>query len=337
MDKFGFIVHPAKIEDLYRLSSSLKFIPKKILEIGLKYLSPFKVFEIKSIRSSTGQEIAGFFIGCPLLPQQMLSLDTDFVLDKITAACRVAQDLGAKIIGLGGYTSIMVEKGIAEKNCNISSRLKVPITSGNTYTAWSVFKAISDAAKKKGMDLRKSTAAVIGATGAIGSLCAKKLSAYVPRMIITARHNNKLEALKENILKLNPIEVIIERDVHAAAKYADIAIVTTSSPEALLDTNEFKDQVIICDVSVPMNVNGRATPEKNLTLIKGGLIKLPYEVHIEKYSGLAKDVVYACMAETMLLTFEKIFTAYSLGKNIELTKLDEIAGLADKHGFKVLT
>ena len=52
-------------------------------------------------------------------------------------------------------------------------------------------------------------------------------------------------------------------------------------------------------------------------------------------TGLPKDMVYACVAETMLLTFEMQFVNYSLGDNINPDKMEEIADIAVRHGFEV--
>lgn len=332
MEKFGFIIHATKIEDVYRLNAGLRFIPKKILEIGLKLVKPFKVFEVSYSCPLSGEEIKGYFVGCAFLPRQVLDLDPKFVVSKIIAACRIAQGLGAKIIGLGGYTSIAVEK-----SGDISDKLDVPVTSGNTYTAWAVIEAVSRQAQSKGIDLKQATIAIIGATGAIGSLCAKKLAFSARKIIITARHREKLDDLKSVISGLNVVEVIVKENPHLAVKDADIVITTTSSPDTLLDAGELKPCAIACDVSIPANMYGVASPANDITSIKGGLIKLPVELKFNPNIdiGLPKNIIYACAAETMLLTLEKKFTTYSLGKNIELGKLEEIASMAARHGFEV--
>jgi predicted amino acid dehydrogenase len=41
------------------------------------------------------------------------------------------------------------------------------------------------------------------------------------------------------------------------------------------------------------------------------------------------------MAETLLLTFAEKFISYSLGENINLDKLEEIADIAVQHGLEV--
>ena len=50
---------------------------------------------------------------------------------------------------------------------------------------------------------------------------------------------------------------------------------------------------------------------------------------------MPKDNIYACIAETMLLALEERFVNYSLGDNINLNQLEEIADIAAHYGFKV--
>lgn len=330
MKTFAFLIHPITIGDVKDFWPITRIMPDRFIKSFLKMIPPFRVSRIRKVRSNQGKEIQGYFIGCPLLPKPMMELREEFILDKIISAGHIAERLGAGILGLGGYTSIVADKGHT-----IAKKLKIPVTSGSTFTAWSVFEAIYRMAKIKNIDIEKSTLAIVGATGSIGSLCARKLADYVEKIIITARHRDKLERLKAILHQLSPVGVIIEEDAHKAVKDADIVITTTGSPEALLDIKEFKPNTIICDVSVPRNVAGKTNSRHDISLIDGGLIKLPHPADFGVDTGLPKDIIYACMAETMLLTLEGKFKNYSLGDNINLDQMEEIADIAMQHGFQV--
>jgi predicted amino acid dehydrogenase len=82
----------------------------------------------------------------------------------------------------------------------------------------------------------------------------------------------------------------------------------------------------LCDVSASWNIADNHNGRPDVTIIKGGLIKLPNAVD---------NFVHASLAETMLLTLEGKFTSYSLGDDINLDKMEEIADLAMRHGFEV--
>ena len=51
--------------------------------------------------------------------------------------------------------------------------------------------------------------------------------------------------------------------------------------------------------------------------------------------GLPPGKAYACMAETMALALEGRFEDYSLGREIPTARVQEIAAIAEKHGFRL--
>lgn len=328
MDKFGFIVHPIDIKQLKKSWPAVKSLPSFFIRWLLKYCPPFTVSKIKGLCSDTGREIEGYFIACPLLPEQMVKLDENFVVRRIIQACKIAKKSGAKIIGLGGYTSVVADKGVT-----VAKKITIPVTTGNSLTAWAVIEAILQTAKKQNKDLAKSTLAIIGASGSIGSLCARKFSSYFPRIIITARQKDRLEELKREITEDSRADVVIEDNAHAAAKNADVLVITTSSPQALLSVEELKSGAIACDVSIPKNIYGKENSRSDVTVIPGGLIKLPWNIDFGVNIFLPPNVAYGCVAETMLLALEGLFESYSMGDKIPLKQLDRIQELAVKHGL----
>lgn len=328
MDKFGFIVHTVSLKDFKKYWNIPIFFPDFLLKFFLKLIPPFKLSEVKNFTVKSGKQIQGYLIGCPLLPEQMVKLNEKVVLTRIIQSAKIAERLGVKIVGLGGYTSVVGDKGYT-----VAKNINIAVTTGNCLTAWSAIESILKIAEDKKIDLKKSTLAIIGATGSIGSLCARKLSYYFPKIIITARHKDKLESLKQAILKLNKTEVIICDSVHDAIKNAEVVIVTTSTPEALIDIDELKTGSIICDVSIPKNITGDTT-RSDITILNGGLIRLPFEIDFGTNTGLPKGIIYGCIAETILLTIEGNFTNYSLGDKIDLSKLDNIGRVAKLYGFE---
>jgi hypothetical protein len=69
-------------------------------------------------------------------------------------------------------------------------------------------------------------------------------------------------------------------------------------------------------------------------VIESGEIRLPGEVRM-KNIGLPKGVVYACLAETIVLALEGRFENFTIGRNIEWEKVREIYQLGLKHGMKL--
>jgi len=332
MKAFAFVVPAITIKEIKNFWPLIRGMPTFLVAPFLKNMPPYKISQIKRLRSIQGEEIEGYFIACPLFLKHTQELEKEnIVINKIIEAGRIAKRFGAKIIGLGGDASI-----IGDKIYTIAEKLKMPVTNGNALAAWSVFEAIYRMARIKKIDLKKCTLAVIGATNFLGSLCAKKFSYYTTKIIITATHRDKLEQLKEKILYLNSIEIIIEEDAHKAVKDADVVIITSSLSDAPLNIEELRPNAIICNASMPKNsIVGRTTASRDIAIIDGGLIKMPYPANLGINTRLPKGIVHAFLAETMLLTFAERFVSYSLDDNINLDKLEEIADIAAQHGFEV--
>lgn len=329
MRTFGFILHPIRIEDVRNHWGVTKWIPNFLLKKILQICPPFVVSHIEKVRSINNEEVEGYVSVCPLLPMQMLKLKEKAVLHKIIAAGKLVKERGASIVGLGGYTSIVGDKGYT-----IARNLSIPVTSGNTLTAWAVIEAILESAKKRGVETEKSTLSIIGATGSIGTLCTKKLSSYFSKIVITARHRDKLLHLKNEVERIGSAHIDIETDVREVVKRADVIIVTTSAPEALIDGMDVKRNAILCDVSLPKNIYGKTNTRKDITIIEGGLVQVPHRLHLGFQTDLPHDVLFGCIAETVLLTLEERFKNYSLGDRIAVERLDDIAAMALRHGFK---
>lgn len=335
MKKFAFIVNPGNIKQFKSLWPHFRIIPDFIAKLSLRNLPPFKISHIRNIKSSQGKKIEGWLIVSPLLKSQGHNLEKNFIIDNIIAAGNRATRLGADIAGLGSLDALGVDK---EYN-TITENLKIPVISGSVLTAWSVFEAIYRVAKVKDIKLKESHLAVIGATTSLGSLCAKKLSDYISKLTLVGQQMDKLEALKETILSQNSHptspQVIIAEDAAGRVKDADIVININNSTHSTFDIEEIKPNAVLCDVFSPGNIKKRETLSKNITVIQGGLVKLPFADKASINIGLPKGIIYASLAETMLLTFTEKFISYSLGENINPDKLEELADLSVQHGFEV--
>lgn len=330
MKSFAFITHPLNIKQIKNLWPITKFLPDYLIRILIKNILPFRVLPIKGVESSKKEEIPGYLIICPLLPEQILNLDKDSVLNTVITAGRIAERLGVSILGLGGYACLISDKGYS-----IAKELKIPVTCGSVFASWSIFEAIYRVSRAKNKDLKKSKLAIIGIDNPIGSLSAKKLATYVSGIIIDAKNKDESRNLKEEILQLSPIEVNIEEDAHKIAQEADIIILTPTVTSMPFSTDELKPDVIVCDFSMPRLFKDKTNLRKDVTIINGGLVKTPFYIDWGIDIGLAKDTIYACMAEIILLTLEERFVNYSLGDKINLDKLEEIADIAVQHNFEV--
>jgi fatty aldehyde-generating acyl-ACP reductase len=90
----------------------------------------------------------------------------------------------------------------------------------------------------------------------------------------------------------------------------------------------------VCDVASPSDVSPRVALERDdVLIIGGGVVDVPGEPDFGFDFGLPAGQAYACMAETMVLALEGRYESYSLGKQVRVEQVREIAQLARKHGF----
>jgi predicted amino acid dehydrogenase len=73
----------------------------------------------------------------------------------------------------------------------------------------------------------------------------------------------------------------------------------------------------------------------DVLVIESGEIDLPTKVKGLKSIGLPPNVVYACLAETIVLALEGRFEVFTVGRDTEWEKVKEIYKLGLKHGMKL--
>ncbi len=330
---FSFIIHPIKLSDL-NFPKFLRVIPDAISTQALKMVKPFMISNLIRARSTKGIEVTGRFVMCPLLPTQFKQMNTNFLVSKVLKSCRVAQKGYTKIIGLGGYTSI-----VCDKNIKMVEDISTAITTGNSLTVAMVIEGCLKVAKSKNIRFSTANIAIIGATGSIGSACSKLLAESKTNLILCAPRIARLEKLKKMLLKLNgSLRVTVETDARVAASNADIVIAASSASKALLSIEDFKKNAIVCDVAVPANVAlGDRSKRPDVNYFKGGLVKPAAGIYLGLNIGLPSNVIYGCLAETIVLAFERRFENYSLGRELSIQKIKEIDKIATAHGFLPFT
>ena len=95
-----------------------------------------------------------------------------------------------------------------------------------------------------------------------------------------------------------------------------------------------KGPVIINDISVPMDTDVSVFNERrDVKVIMGGVVRMPKNPDFTiKGVPLEQGIIFACMAETMLMGLENIHKHFSYGK-LEIKKVNKVISIAEKHGF----
>jgi fatty aldehyde-generating acyl-ACP reductase len=305
---------------------------EKIKDI-FSFIPPRDLFRVK-VRSKTGAEINGVYIETFIDPDK---LDIQFLrtnIGKVMNAVSCATKMGAKIVALGGFTSIVLEGNLNAFPVNGSK-----FTTGNTLTAAYIVKGIEKAAIRQDINLHESAILVVGATGDIGMACVRFLKNKVRKLLLCARINQRLEKLAKELTKEN-ISVNYSVSLQELIPEADIIICAASSSG--IEITDCKKNVLICDAGYPKNLESKIEENNGLKLFHGGIGQVTngynfcpdYSNTIYRYP--APNVIHGCLLEAMILAFEKKFETYSRGKgNITVDKIEEIYSLSLKHGIDV--
>ncbi|MEW6446616.1 MAG: NAD(P)H-binding protein [Bacillota bacterium] len=330
MESFAFVIHPLDAKDVARKFPFTRFLPDRVVEAALKYLPAMKVADITGVRS-TYTEAKGWFVSCPLTARQLITLPDGYVVERIVRAGRLAERLGAKILGLGAFTKVAGDAGIS-----VAKQLNIPVTTGNSYTVATAVEGTEEAVRLMGHEMREACAAVVGATGSIGRVCAELLSRKVRELTLVGRDVEKLALVADRILYRSGLAAKISTDVKKALRNADVVITVTSALDTVIEPEYLKPGAVVCDVARPRDVSRRvATERPDVLVIEGGVVAVPGDVNFNFNFGFPPKTAYACMAETMILALDRRYESFTLGRDLTVEKVEEIAALAKKHGFKL--
>ena len=333
MDSFAFIIHP--IDPKRDVSRKFPFLGKVLNERQIDFFStyfpPVYISEIEGITSqATGKQIKGWFIACPFTPRRMLELPVRTVYRKIIQTGRLAEKLGADILGLGAFTSVVGDAGIT-----IADRLAVPVTTGDSYTVALAVQAIRDAARIMDISMKDATVAVVGATGAIGRVCAELLADEAAELLLVARDEKKLAELQERLQVRAKSRLVTSTKMDVLSR-AQLILTVTSAIHDIIRPEHLLPGSVVCDVARPRDVSAMVAAARNdILVIDGGMVDVPGPVNFHFNFGFPPGKAYACMAETMALALEGRFEDYTVGKDITVGRVQEITAIAERHGFRL--
>ena len=340
VETFAFIIHPIDPKrDVSRKFPLLgRILSERQIDFFSTFFPPVYISEINGITSqATGKEIKGWFIACPYTPRRMLELPEWTVYRKIIETGHLAEKLGAHILGLGAFTSVIGDAGIT-----VARALDIPVTTGDSYTVAMAVEAIREAARVMEIPLHQATAAVVGATGSIGRVCADLLADDVARLILIGRYEEKLEELRDKLkVRAGRVGGRPRSELVISTKMSDLAeaqliLTVTSAIHDVIRPECLQPGSVVCDVARPRDVSALVAAARNdILVIDGGMVDVPGPVDFHFNFGFPPGKAYACMAETIALALEGRIEDYTLGKDISRERVDEITAIATRHGFRL--
>lgn len=201
--KFAFLVHPLNLKNYCEFDESLYDLDEiELAQLTDKFSDLTRPFVISGtdIVSKCGSKAYGEFIAIPRTAEQLSELPREQALSELKYALDLAKDRGARIVGLGAYTSVVSMGGLHLKDEGIA------LTTGNSYTVISAVDAINMAAESINLDLGDATVAVVGASGSIGKGVAVMMAEKVSKLILIG--NSKNSKIAKDRLLITAAEIL---------------------------------------------------------------------------------------------------------------------------------
>jgi len=306
-------------------------LPDDEIKDILGWIPPRAVCHVE-VASVAGVKAQGVYIDSFIPPDH---LEAGFMHDNIArvrAAAAYAIKAGAKIVSLGGFSSILIEGNFDQ----LPERHDTVFTTGNTLTVGFIVQGIRKMCALEGRNLRRSTLLIVGATGDVGSGCARCLAPLVKRVLLSARNLERLRKLAAE-LEADGVEVEISAQHFSAVPDVVICAASLTSPSLLL--GRLAPGAIVCDAGYPKNLSPSVQmPDARIFFgglgqITGGMSFTP-AFHGVLNRHPFPDVAHGCLLEGMALALERRFEPFSQGRGfITPQRVEEIETIAARHGI----
>jgi acetylornithine/succinyldiaminopimelate/putrescine aminotransferase/predicted amino acid dehydrogenase len=332
---YAFLGHYTADEDIVTNDPALRRLsPTELADYSafMANTPPGVVVVQDRIVSAAGASAEGWLISLGMLPREMMRRGRAWVGGEIRRAVDLATELGARVVGLGAYTTIFSRRG-----ADVVGRGPY-VTTGNSLTAGMAMAAIERVCEQRGLAVREARVAVVGARGSVGSLCAKLIARRQPRLLRLIGHRSpvrELARLRDELAAISPgtrIEVGFELD---QLSDCDLILSATSAVRPVLDDAPIRSGAIVCDIARPYDTD-RLRARRDVTVIDGGLVNLPdprFRFGVGNVQGLPSGVQLACLSETILLTLAGESRDFGIGDDVPLSDVDRVMQLAELHGF----
>lgn len=374
--RFAFVIHPLEARDFLRLDPDLSGLPApRMVELVRQladYVDPLPV-EALEITGASGARAYGELIMVPYNPEDLMQMSAARAVEEIGLAVRVAEERGAKVVGLGGFSSIVTQGGAALVRSGGPA-----LTSGNAFTSIAAAHAIRDWLTRDRRTAADSRIAIVGAAGMIGRAVSVLGSELASRVVLMG-NPNRAQGLRSRGLTLaaelvgelrklanlrpppagslaarvadseaDPAtlvarletegHLVIAEDLYTALGGADAVVLATNSVDRFVRSEHLKHGAVVCDVSRPFNVHPEVARDRpDVRLIEGGLVRPSVPLPHYSLAGPERNVVYACAAETMLWALDQTYDIVHPLACMEVEGITRLEAIGLRHGFHVET
>ena len=334
--KIGFLAHPTTVNEKNYVRI-VDIVNKLIAEGEHGYRKsdwrcrdevPFA--RAATLRSITGAECEAILHEFPQTAEDMLS-NLDIAQDRVVRAVESLACLGADLVGLGGTTSIIGGRGTLT-----AQRVSVPVTSGNSLTAYAAHAALMHLFETLAVDPTQTRVTVVGYPGSISlAITRLLLEQGVPLNLV---HSGRAsEATLRRHLGQDVGKVRFVDELQSCFRDSRIFVSATSAG-GVIEESALPPGACVIDVGLPRDVRRSAMRRTDVLIIDSGYLNAGPDVILGASiaSISINRHINACLAETIVLGLEGRAETYSLGRNLDLDRVKEIGRLAAQHGFEPL-
>jgi fatty aldehyde-generating acyl-ACP reductase len=308
-------------------------LPDDEIKDILPWIPPRAVCHV-DVGSISGAHARGLYIDSFIPPDRLEAGYVHENIARVRGAAACAIKARAKIVSLGGFSSILIEGNFDQ----LPARHETVFTTGNTLTVALIVQGVQKMCELEGRDLSRSTLLIVGATGDVGSGCARCLAPFMERVLLSARNVERLRRLAAE-LQADGVPVEIATDLQRFSAEADVVICAASLASSSLLLGRIAPDAIVCDAGYPKNLSpgGQMPGVKvffgGLGQIAGGM-KFAPDLHGILNRHPFPDVAHGCLLEGMTLALERRFEPFSQGRGfITPQRVAEMEAIAARHGI----
>jgi fatty aldehyde-generating acyl-ACP reductase len=308
-------------------------LPDAEIKDILPWIPPRAVCRV-DVESIGGATARGLYIDGFIPPDRLEAGYVHENIARVRSAAACAIKAGARIVSLGGFSSILIEGNFDQ----FPARQNTVFTTGNTLTVAFIVQGIKKMCAVEGRNLARSTLLIVGATGDVGSGCARCLAPLVKRVLLVARNVERLRRLASE-LEAAGVQVEIATDLQRFSVEADLVICAASLATPSLLLGRIAPEAIVCDAGYPKNLSPSAEL-LNAKVFFGGLgqitggMKFAPDLHGILNRHPFPNVVHGCLLEGIALALERRFEPFSYGRGfITQQRVNEMETIAAHHGI----
>ncbi len=334
-------INPRDVTDFYRQVPVLAYLPDRWVQWLIEHQWPLLCSEIKGVREVSGDGTLsgapkrGYYVGVFFNPS-MVDRHLN-VRKKILHAVQFAETTAGDrhlIFGLSGWMGGVTRNG----EWLVNQGVQASIATGNGNTAGIIAEMALELHALAGRHVQKPVIAFLGAAGVIGSTAAElfgklPLSATI-LLVDLPKNEGRLQALREKIQasRSHPVEISVDR---TALRRAQLVIVTTSSPKAVIEPGDLSPGTVVIDDSEPKNVPREVQTLRRDVLVLHVVSQIPSSIHPNFNFGVPgeeKGSLFTCMPEVFILVARRHRGHFAVGNSAVEVAL-EIVNWGKGHGF----